>query len=387
MGTDTFGRHTRACVDEAVHNAFVSLRHSLVRTRFFDRLLRAAWQRSDLMVLPPDHRGEVAQTIVLRNLSRWHSELVREPEDWMGATGHPLVVVGSLANHLFGRYPTPRFLASAWFGSSEPSRLARRRWFIEHARGKRFRSLALPMVMTRHMEHAFLRTPDHFTIDLALRRAEVLGLGGSPELAEALLATRLVDSFDEPERWRVALRWLVGRGEELELAQLPSVVDFLRAKLVDVDLRGRTFASVMRLVGAWHASLGKQRAKVMRWNASRWSALTELVPSAHDEPRSAVWSIVELLDSGELQAEGREMRHCVVSYARDCAAGRASIWSLRHRWEDQEPARSVLTIQIHPWSRTIVQVRGRMNARACGLPLALVQQWANREHLRIARWV
>ncbi|MBL0216300.1 MAG: hypothetical protein IPQ07_20745 [Myxococcales bacterium] len=46
-----------------------------------------------------------------------------------------------------------------------------------------------------------------------------------------------------------------------------------------------------------------------------------------------------------------------------------------------------LTIEIRPWSRTIVQIRGKANARPSGWPLELVRQWAARESLRIDRRV
>lgn len=388
MGTDTFRRHTRTCVDTAIHNAFASLRHNLGRALFFDRLLRAVRARSDLMTHAPRERGEIVQVVALRNLSRWKRELVHDPESWAGATGHPVPVVGSLANHMFGHYPTPRFLGSAWFGGSAPDRLERRRWFIEHARGRRFRSLALPISMTRRMEDIFLRTPDHFTVDQALRRAEVLGLGGTPELAEVVLTTRIVECFNNPDLWRGALRWLVNCGDSVDLPQVRPVVDFLHANLRDVDLRGRTFASVMRLVHSWHLSLGTRRVKHVTWPRSRWNGMVVSVESTQHEPRCAEWSVVELLDSSELQHEGRTMRHCVAVYARACIAGRSSIWSLRHRWCDHDDAeQSVLTIEVHPWSRTIVQIRGKANARPSGWPLQLVRRWAARESLRIDRRV
>jgi hypothetical protein len=63
------------------------------------------------------------------------------------------------------------------------------------------------------MEHMFLRTPDHYSFDHALRRAEVLGLGGTPELAEVLLTTRIAEDFTNAERWRQALHWLVRCGD------------------------------------------------------------------------------------------------------------------------------------------------------------------------------
>src|SRR5262245_37670167 len=116
MGTDTFRRHTRACVDAATRLAFASLPPSSNRRSLFERLLSIARQRSDLMANPPARRHEVMQVSALRAFVDFERGLVRDPESWPGASGHPLHVVDSLASHLFGRYPTPRFLASVWFG-------------------------------------------------------------------------------------------------------------------------------------------------------------------------------------------------------------------------------------------------------------------------------
>src|SRR4051812_27769513 len=105
MATDTFRRHARTSVDVALHRIFFSLRHSPVAHSFLDRLLRVVRAKSDLMSLAP-------QILVLQNLLPFERVLVREPEEWCGASGHPLPIVDSLVSHLFGQHPTPRFLAS-----------------------------------------------------------------------------------------------------------------------------------------------------------------------------------------------------------------------------------------------------------------------------------
>src|SRR5450432_3970754 len=109
MSTDTFRRHTRARVERATHLAFASL--SIDRRPLFARLLQIARARSDLMTNTPALAGTVVQVAALLHMAAFESAFVREPEDWRGAYGHPLRVVDSLACHLFGRYPTPRFLA------------------------------------------------------------------------------------------------------------------------------------------------------------------------------------------------------------------------------------------------------------------------------------
>jgi hypothetical protein len=237
------------------------------------------------------------------------------------------------------------------------------------------------------MEHEFLRTPDHLRFDPALRRAEVLGLGGSPELADVLLTTRLADRFTDGDRWRRALAWLVRCGDSVDLTQIRPLVDYLSANLHEIELRGRTFASVMRLVRAWHGWLGQQSAAYIAWRRSRWNELVMPVTPTPVQPRGAEWTIVELLDSHALAREGRAMRHCVSTYVRACVAKASSIWSLRHRWQDEHVARSVLTIEVQPRTGTIVQLRGATNSRARGEPLAIVRSWAAREGLCFDRWL
>jgi hypothetical protein len=217
------------------------------------------------------------------------------------------------------------------------------------------------------MEHELLRTPDHLDVDRALRRAEVLGLGGSPALARAILGTRLARSFDEPERWRAVLRWLVGCGASVEPGEVRRLIELLHAR--PIALRGRSFASVMREVD--------RCAGALLWPRSRWREM--IVPVDGCE-----WSVVELTDSAALAREGRVMRHCVATYARDCARGWSRIWSLRRRCADDAVARSVLTIEVDPCTRRIVQLRGRGNRDAGGWPLELVRRWAEREGLAIA---
>lgn len=386
MTTDSFRRHARACVDRSTHLVLAALADQPGPRARLEGLLRIVQRRSDLLVHPAIERGEVPAIAALAHLARCEAALVRDPDDWPGASGHPLRVVHDLASHRFGRYPVPRFLASAWFGDDTPGAAERRRWFVAHAQGQRFRSLALPIAMTRRMEHLFLRTPDHLTVDQALRRAEVLGLGGSAELAEAILATRLAEQFDDAERWRAALIWLVGCGDEVELTQVRPLVDYLQANLAIVDLRGRTFRSMMRRVRLWHGQLGQARVRLVAWPRSRWQEMRVPVAPRPDEPRSAEWTITELTSSHALWHEGQALHHCVVGYAAYCVRGWSSIWSLRHRWNDGGALRSVLTIEVDA-SGCIVQVRGRANHRASGWPLELVRRWATREQLRFHRTV
>jgi hypothetical protein len=123
----------------------------------------------------------------------------------------------------------------------------------------------------------------------------------------------------------------------------------------------------MQLVRAW------RREPFATWPRAAWNGLVH-----------GVWIIVELADSRALFDEGRRMRHCVATYTRRCIARRSSIWSLRQRCADDGTTRSVLTIEVQPATRAIVQLKTYANGRPSQPQLELVRQWAAREGLRLA---
>jgi hypothetical protein len=166
--------------------------------------------------------------------------------------------------------------------------------------------------------------------------------------------------------------------DSVNLAELALLVDYLIANIVRVEVRSRTFASVIREAHDWQRRAGKG---ILRWPRSRWKGMVMPVAPTPNESRSGEWHIVELLDSRELSLEGRAMRHCVGTYARDCTRRRSSIWSLRFRWSGESVVRPALTIEVDPGRATIVQLRAVANARPTGWPLELVQRWAAREGL------
>jgi hypothetical protein len=75
----------------------------------------------------------------------------------------------------------------------------KRAWFIGHAGGASFRSLDLPIVMTRKMERIFLASHDHLAIDPAISGAELLALGAPAELLQAVMSTRLATDLSNGE--------------------------------------------------------------------------------------------------------------------------------------------------------------------------------------------
>ena len=62
---------------------------------------------------------------------------------------------------------------------------------------------------TRKMESIFLSSPHHLSVEWAMRRAELLGMGASEQLTTAVGLTRLGSNLDHRDFYRTLIRFLV----------------------------------------------------------------------------------------------------------------------------------------------------------------------------------
>ena len=353
-------------VDRALSRVYASHRHEAPFLRAFDALTLEVRRRSPLLrpVLRPAVHDPVE---ALSSLASFHGEFLRPLTTWRPRGASVLELVDSLAAHLLARYPTPRFLASVWFGPDDAERREQRRWVIAHARGAPFRRAGLPLVMTRRMEHEFLRTPDHLGLVAAMRRAEVLVLGGSRALAESVVATRLGRDLAHATFWTGVVRFLVRHESAIGPSAVAAIVESLhelRHVSVEVrsahglrrfepraphlSLKGRTPASLLRLVSQVAGDPS------CSWRPSGLAGLVYEEPPAGERP-PARWCVVELRDRHQLAAEGQALRHCVRTYAGDCRAGPAD------RQQRPAPGHLVEALAAHP-------AEGGAQLGGCGSP-------------------
>lgn len=396
---ERFVRQHKQQTDRAISQAYLSLSMSSSACWRFTELLRCVRNRAARLFAAPvidDHHLGVE---ALANLSRFEHGYVRRLGEWLGSAEGWHGAVVSVAQHLAGKHPVPRFLAASWY-ATDPTSDRKRQWFVAHAAGASFRSLDLPIRMTRNMERIFLGSPDHMSIEYAIRRAELLGLGASDDLLQAVLATPLARDLSNGEFWRTVWLFLIANAGAIDTAQVGPVIDFLQSIRHDrvtvetpagmvtqappqpsFSIKGRTVQSVLRLMNDWHRSLGMAHGGVA-WPSSPLRPMFVEQPAADPSEPSAVWQLTELTNGAQLRVEGSSLRHCVASYADRCWRGTSRIWSLRVR--RGEKVRHVLTIEVDLKRRAVVQARGWRNRRPAGTPLRLLQDWAVRERLRLA---
>lgn len=391
--------HAKSVIDRSIRKALNDT--SGKPRKQFVQLLCIVRGRSDLL-RPARFRGRInagwLDTILggLRTLNEYRKSWVRPAEDWSPEGSNPLPLFASLAHHLLATYPVPPVLLSAWFQGNDWAGHQQRRWFLLAGQGKSLRSIGFPIRLTRRMAHVFAQAPAQFPVGFALRWAQVRSFGGSNEVARAVASTRLGREFSGGEFWESVVQFIVNH-PKLELEEIDSVVEYLNdqkfeqrlvivgedtevyvdAPQPDLCLRGWSVASLLRRVAEWKARerpAGPER-KLIRWDRSgiggfRWQDL---------DGRS--WTILELLDSDALAAEGKAMEHCAATYTDVCARRLTTIWSMGI--EGPESRDRVLTLEVNPASREVVQAKAKNNADPDDQGQAVLAAWAQREGLKI----
>ena len=378
-------------------NAFPS---GPVRRALLDILLQVE-RRGDLFRLDPvipafgahPHNNFIDG---LASLARHSEDWVRPVAEWVPPSHNPRKQFHHLACHLLARYDVPVFMDAAFFTSQMPEAGLHQAWFKHIGAGQNIRTADLPVALSKKSAHCFLAAPADLSIAHALRWGQVLGQGGSPTLARAVIGTRLGQSFENEEFWSTAILFFANN-PMLDPAHVGPIVDYIYnqkyvpqqivlpggrveqgpAAQPNFSLKSRSIPKLLRQVDEWHEALARQvlipdaedepdraggkksRVRHMSWGASSIGEF-ELKQEDKQLGETFTWSIRELLSNAELGAEGREMGHCVYTYAKSCRNGSTSIWSLgvedgkghRHR---------ILTIAVDPRSRAITQIRGRYN--------------------------
>ncbi|WP_435018210.1 PcfJ domain-containing protein [Tundrisphaera sp. TA3] len=392
-----------AAIDRAIRDAFATIpAHDSATSTAFRRLLQQA-RRSDLLRAGPGggrpgEEGRGAFVAGLRSLADF--DWIRPAEDWEPAGSGPLPRFASLAGHLLAAYPVPAFMASAWLGGMAGEARRRQRWYALIGSGRNIRHADLPLPYTRKMAHHFLQAPDHLSIDEALRWGQVRGMGGSKALARAVVATRLGGSFESEEFWTTVVRFFAHH-PDFDLDQVGPVVEYLHHQRFvfqeafagggewfdlgppqpDLTMKGRTPRSLIRQSREWHRR-PRTPAKLapIRWEPAAIAAYRDV--EGHDPDGTRCWTIQELTCGEALRREGQAMQHCVGSYAHACRRRDTSIWSMR--FEHRGRKYRVMTIQVDPATRTIVQARRRANAPPNEKTLGVMRRWAESAGLTFA---
>ena len=348
-----------------------------------------------------------ALTLVAAHKQHW----VRPLAGWRPSSHNPRRQFAALLRHLFDRHgEVPAFFDTVWFLNRDAASARRRQWYLHVGAGHCLRKCDLPVTYTRKMARCFLAAPESVTLDQALRWGQVLGMKGDESLARALFGTRVEHYFDNEEFWSTVIAWFADH-PMLDRNQVGPIIDFLHHRRFvavpnqedrlmtaavqsptghrhqdrplepNLSMKGRTPGALLRQVFRWHRELSKSNVnQIQQWSPCGLKPL-RFVEGSAKKGNKKTWTIRELLGARALQVEGRQLRHCVASYAQSCSRGVSSIWTLE--MESKSELKKLVTIEVRNSAKAICQVRGKLNRRATEQEMQVIGRWATQTGIRI----
>jgi len=304
---------------------------------------------------------------IARHCAHW----VEPVNSWRPQGRDPRAQFSQLTRHLFARYEVPAFMDVVWFRSDDEA-LRQQGWFVQLGAGQNIRRSDLPLTLSKKQAHHFLSAPEHYTAEEALRRAQVLGHGGSEALAQALINTRLGRSFAQEQFWNTVVLFFI-RLDELDLERVGPIVNYIYHQkfLRDGDepspdpnfsMKSRSLPKLLGFVKTWEQRWTREallQPIKPKDKSKRKFAHFECEEKDERSGRTLLWSIQELTSARALAKEGSEMNHCVASYS--SKLGDMSIWSVQVRDEESGRTRRVMTVSVDNEECTVTQAKGRFN--------------------------
>ena len=345
----------------------------------------------------------------LEQLARNHADWIRPVEDWRPDSYKPVRQFNSLARHLLAKYDVPAFFDTAFLQGNIPQARLQQAWFIHVGMGQNIRTANVPMRITKRMAHLLLQERRNYhTVVQCLRKVQYEAYGGNPKNAWEIAHGPLGQKFENEDFWETVVHFLANQAF-LERSYINPIIDYIRnqkftpQRIPQPDgteiegaplhpnfcMKGRSINKLLRQVDDWHQELtGLEDVELDIWKSSGFREF-EHVTLDPKLKRNVQWTVHELITSQQLYAEGRIMHHCAGSYAKRCAAGEKSLWSLRAldlgATEENQVQEHVLTIEVDNKKRVVVQNAGKFNLKPFGKKHLAKQRQTGNIYLHLLR--
>jgi len=263
------------------------------------------------------------------------------------------------------------------------------------------------VALTKKEAHIIGDAPSKYNIDQAIRWAQLIVMECDNRLINAALSTQRTASGIGDVHYKGF--WLTvvaffNKYPMLDRHQLGPVVDYIyiikystryewdaeagrrvsvKPEQPNFEMKGRSPEVLLASVEAWHRELNRGATKEAR-GRGKWESCGipgfDLSLGNAKKGTARLWKIRELTNYAELCREGREMKHCVYSYANSCARGRTSIWTMTLDRQNNGQQKCV-TIEVNVQTKAIVQVKGKCNRGIDRQEMDILGAWASENKL------
>ena len=357
---------------------------------------------------------------ILSTVLEYHSEYLRPVETWVPKSRNAEQQFYSLIRHLFTKYPTPVFLEKSFLTNHFEGVFM----YLHLGSGKSLKNYAgYPngMIVHNKAAHHLYTTPEDLEFFQAIRRAQILYLGGDEYIFNALMRSnhmreREANILHHDEFWQTVMKFFIDN-TMIEPTKIAEIIDYIhhvkfepRQTRVDgitvnhppehpnFSMKARNPQTLIDQSDEWHyykqrIAQANRRLAVGNNNYNRGSYVVTnyswkgylinnktYTKGKAPDGTPIQYKIIQLLSSHDLRDEGNYMHHCVGSYASICSAGKCAIFSVRY-YEHNKEKDTTATVEVR--DERIVQVRGKYNRRPDEKTLLAIRNWANDEYLTI----
>lgn len=267
------------------------------------------------------------------------------------------------------------------------------------------------MIIHNKASHHLYSTPEDTDFFLALRRIQVLYMGGNDYIFNALMRSNILRervTLQREEFWLTVMKFFV-ENTMIEPSKISEVIDYIQfckyqpgpyinGRMTpplhpNFSMKGRNPVSLINQSDEWHfqnqifnrgnrqhAQLGHyiQREVVdYSWNGLRISN------DKIKRGKNKFYEIIQLKSFFELRDEGNYMHHCVASYAGSCKNGSCGIFSVREYVGDAFLDRTA-TIEVR--GNSVVQVRGKYNRQPDDNTIKSIKEWSEKTKLTFSQY-
>lgn len=351
----------------------MSTRKNIWKRQTFKRLLIHLYKERCFLII-----REKSYVEILFRMSLNGDRFVRNVEGWDRSGLTEMQQMDSLLKHCFELYPTATFLRATFFETNHRYI----NWYLDLALGKSvFELTGFPSMFTKKMAHEFTRIDEKYSVEKALSVAIIKSFKPSQVLEALLINSFLVSqNLTEEKFWLDAVKFFC-KYDFLGHYEFYGVLDYLQhIKNQDPQftLKGRSFNGLKRLSDEWHGTVYLQSVEKRKlvWNSQ------DVPPFEYsdkdDEETEHKYKIKELCSSVELYIEGMDMGHCVATYDKHCLRGESAIFSLYQYIDEDKLVKRLVTLEIDPKEKEIVQARARFNDRPSKKCISIIKKWAKK---------
>lgn len=385
------------------------------RLTFYNLIKHLIKQKAEIL----EHGSEFVTLLGL--MCEYEIFFIRDITDWKKDSRNVNRQFKEIINHLFVKKKVPEFMYYVW--NVRMSNHTYISWFIMMGAGESIKDeKGLPANYTKKMLHHFMNAPRDYNIPEALIYGRVKAFGGDERLSNTINASA-IRSIRMNDFWDSVIKFFVDN-PMLDSDYVTQIIDFLNhqkyhletprdadgkrlgpdvAAQPNLTMKGRTVDTLIRDSEEWHTfriinqkRLEQERRIVQITGGSygnstltwkRFGFVSEFGKSEGSLEKNNLthYSIIEIISAVGLREEGAALGHCVGSYVGACSSGRSAIFSLRQKTHGF--SERLVTIEINRGTMSIVQVRGNRNRAATKKEHLLITEWANRNELKLSRWI